>query len=72
MRFLICANVFVAADTMFGLQAHLNEARVHGGVRRIDGGEAVIDADVIDNDAEILGPDDLLDDALQTGDFTSP
>ena len=69
MRFLISANVFVAADAMLGLQTHLNEAGVHRGVGGVDGGEAVIDADVVDDDAEIFRPDDFFDQALQIGDF---
>ena len=63
------ADVFVAADPMVRLQTHLDEAGVHRGVRRIDRGEAVIHADVVDDDRQVFGPDDLFDQALQIGHF---
>ena len=56
---------------MIGLQSHLNESGVHRGVGRVDGGEAVVDTDVVDDDSKIFRADDLLDQAFQIGDFSS-
>jgi len=55
---------------MLGVQAHLNKSGMHGGIRRVDSGEAIVDADVVDDDAEVFGPDDFLDQALKIRDFS--
>ena len=53
-------DIQIAAETMSRSQANLNKAGMHGGVRRVDRGEAVIDANVIDNGAKIGRTHNLL------------
>jgi hypothetical protein len=63
------ANVFITADAMFGLQADLNEPGVHGRVRRVYRREAIVDADIIHNGAQIVRPGNLLDQSFEIRDF---
>ena len=47
-------DIFVAADAVTRLEPNLHKAGMHRRIRRIDCGESVIHADVIDDDSQVL------------------
>src|ERR1700733_1212017 len=59
------SDVCVAADAMIRCQAHLNEAGMHCCIGGVDGGEAIVDPDVVDDHSEIGGADRLSNNLLR-------
>ena len=43
---------------------------MHRGIRSVDGGETIIDADVVDDDRQVFGANDPFDQAFKIGDFS--